>query len=208
MNFKAIAAAIVALIILCISMLLVGRVSLFGPAPTLVPSPAQSTNAIQQSRAVPHGNSKKFNPTSDVASAIIDPDSLVTDSANPTITGSVSNIPDIGIIISKGKTVPAAQYNGPGSVPNQVWGGFSGNPGFSILHGHWSAKVQINRDAYPPLPVLQPGIYTVAVYGYSYLLTYGVLTVNNGAVILSPIRVPSFELTRRAAISTLLLIVK
>lgn len=108
------------------------------------------------------------------ATATIDPISLTTTSANPIITGTASNISEISIIISKGKTTPAALYGGPGSVPAPVWGDFSGNPGFSLSNGHWSATVDYRVHA----PVLRPGIYTVAIYGYSHLLTYGPLMVH------------------------------
>jgi hypothetical protein len=107
------------------------------------------------------------------ATAKIDSMSLTTNSANPTITGTASSISEISIDIARGRIIPPSQYDGPGSIPNEVWGYASGNPGFSLSNGHWSATVDYRVHA----PVLQPGIYSVAIYGYSQLLTYGTLMV-------------------------------
>jgi len=54
-----------------------------------------------------------------------------------------------------------------------VWGSASGNGRFTLSDGRWSAVVDYREH----IPLLTPGIYTVAVYGYSYILTFDYLTV-------------------------------
>ncbi|WP_439372685.1 hypothetical protein [Bradyrhizobium sp. DASA03120] len=135
-------------------------------------TPSAPTSSAQR-EAPPQNLANKQHTSLTGVSVSIDSSSLVTDSANPVLTGTAQGITQIGLVISKGKSIPAKQYEGPGSVRNQVWGYDSGNPGFIFSDGHWSASVDYRVHQ----PVLQQGVYTVAIYGHSYLLTYDYLTV-------------------------------
>jgi hypothetical protein len=103
----------------------------------------------------------------------IDAGALIAHSANPEITGTASNIPEFAIDIIEGRRIPPAQYAGPGTIPHQIWGGVIDCSRDCFSNGRWSTTVDYSTHT----PVLHSGIYTLAVYAYSYLLTYRYLTV-------------------------------
>ncbi len=120
---------------------------------------------------------------SSIPSATVDVSSLTSSSGNPVITGTFSgtSLGDIHVFVVSGVQTLPKQYQGPGSVsavaggPKQAYvNGQITYPGSTLSGGRYSVPVTM-----PGGGTLQPGTYTVGIYGGSYLLTSGTLTVNS-----------------------------
>ena len=107
-----------------------------------------------------------YKPTAGSAFATIDQRPLTTNSANPTISGTVANA-DIEVWIKKGRV--AVESPIAANSQDYVWRYPSG---LSVVNGRWSAQVAGVK--------LENGIYTVVVSDRKtgYVLSTGVLLVD------------------------------
>lgn len=113
--------------------------------------------------------------------ATIDQSSLITNSTNPTITGTFSgnSLYDLIIsVINSGQTFPS-QYDGPmAPFPHVLVGGPqqapSGFIGATLINGRYTIQLSSFGDSSASL---QPGTYTVGIYVSSHLITTATLTI-------------------------------
>ena len=80
---------------------------------------------------------------------------------NAALEGAMpSGVSSVSILVGKGEVTPPQKRIGPDSMPNYALGESSGAGGITIKNGRWYAGIVAPSG----VVILEPGIYTVALY--------------------------------------------